>query len=113
MPCSEPWWTYMLVCDHGGLYVGVTNDVARRYERHRRGVAARFTRLHKPVGLIALERFDERSGATQRERKLKRLTRDRKFEWAEAHRPDAIDLQALSGTAETPDSRYGAKMRSP
>ncbi len=31
---DEPWFCYMLRCRDGSLYVGMTNDVAARVEKH-------------------------------------------------------------------------------
>ena len=40
-------WVYILTSrPNGTLYVGVTNDLARRVWEHREGVAGRFRRLH-------------------------------------------------------------------
>jgi len=56
-------------------YVGWTNDVARRLERHNAGKGARSTRGRQWV-LLHAERFADKRAAMSREWHLKR---DRKF----------------------------------
>jgi putative endonuclease len=56
----------------GRLYVGSTNDVARRFRRHNLGLVTA-TKLRRPLELVCFETFGTRSEAVQRERHLKSL----------------------------------------
>lgn len=72
------WSVYILRCAGGTLYTGVTTDVNRRVRQHNAGRGAAYTRAHRPVRLVYLERDHTRSGALIREAAIKRLSRDRK-----------------------------------
>ena len=37
------WFCYMVKCSDGALYVGISNDVVERLEKHNRGFGPRFT----------------------------------------------------------------------
>lgn len=73
------WFCYILECEDGSLYTGLTNDPARRWRDHVAGRAARYTRTHRPRRLAYLESQDGRGAATRRERALKRLKRPAKL----------------------------------
>jgi putative endonuclease len=75
-PERRPGWrVYLLRCRDGSLYAGVTNDLARRLERHAEGKGARYTRSRLPVALVYEERASGRGAALRREAELKRLDR--------------------------------------
>jgi len=66
------WCVYMIECEDGTLYTGVTTDIARRFREHcqgRRG--ARYLRGRHPVGVVYLERGHDRSSALRREAEIK------------------------------------------
>jgi hypothetical protein len=46
---------YTLLLEGGYYYVGITKDVLRRFEAHREGTGASWTKLHKPVEIVAVE----------------------------------------------------------
>ncbi|TVR00977.1 MAG: GIY-YIG nuclease family protein [Spirochaetaceae bacterium] len=77
-PASR-WWLYIADCD-GRLYTGITTDVPRRINEHRRGLAraARFTRAAKEVELVYHASVGDRTTALRLERRVKRLPRERK-----------------------------------
>jgi predicted GIY-YIG superfamily endonuclease len=69
------WLVYILRCRDGTLYTGITVDLERRLEAHRRGVGAKYTRGRRPVTLAYQECQPDRSGAQKREAALRRLGR--------------------------------------
>ncbi|MHB8252592.1 MAG: GIY-YIG nuclease family protein [Acidiferrobacter sp.] len=73
MPESSPWFVYVLECANGRLYTGITVDIARRFEQHRRGKGAMFTRLNKPYRMIGAKMCADRSDASRLEARIKRL----------------------------------------
>ena len=73
------WFCYILECEDGSLYTGLTNDPARRWQDHVAGRAARYTRQHPPRRIAYLEPQVDRSAATRREFALKRLKRPAKL----------------------------------
>lgn len=78
----EGWFVYMIECEGGWLYTGMTGDLLRRWTEHQRG-GARFTKAKRPLRVIHVESFSTRREAERRERQLKGWTRAKK--WALAH----------------------------
>jgi putative endonuclease len=74
------------------LYVGVTNDLARRVWEHREGVAAGFTKRYGVHSLVHHEEFDDIRHALQREKNIKHWPRAWKMALIEKDNPDWLDL---------------------
>jgi putative endonuclease len=88
-----PYYVYILASrKHGTLYVGVTNDLARRVLEHRSGKASSFTKEHQVFRLVFFERFDRVDEAIAMEKRLKRWHRPWKIELLEKQNPEWIDL---------------------
>ena len=75
----EPWFCYMLRCKDGSLYVGMTNDAAKRVEKHNRGLGPEFTKRRRPVELIWSQKFADRFMARKKEIELKGWSRNKKL----------------------------------
>jgi len=65
------WYAYVLLCENGALYRGYTNNLERRFLRHKSGKGAKYTRMNKPVKIVYHEEFDTKSEAMSRERYFK------------------------------------------
>jgi putative endonuclease len=74
------WSVYIVRCDDGSLYTGITTDVARRVKEHNANnlLAARYTRTRRPVVLVYQEAAATRSAAGKREYELKQMSREEK-----------------------------------
>ena len=73
-------YVYLLRCESGALYAGITTDPSRRLREHqgeRRG-GARYTALDPPRGFAVLWTAPDRAAATKLEYRLKRLPHARK-----------------------------------
>lgn len=81
------WIVYILRCEDGSLYTGITNDLVRRVEQHNAGKASRYTRSRLPVVLVYQELQPSRSLALKREYAIKSLSREEKESLIEAARP--------------------------
>lgn len=75
------WFVYVIECRDGGLYTGITVDVARRYDQHVAGKGAKYTRSRPPVRLLASMAFEDRSSALKAEYALKQLSVSEKRAW--------------------------------
>ena len=54
----DGYYVYVLASQRNGtLYIGVTNDIARRVAEHKAGVVSGFTRKHDVTKLVHAERF--------------------------------------------------------
>lgn len=62
------------------LYIGVTNDLARRVREHQLGLVEGFTKKYQVVKLVYHEETDDIYGALEREKQLKGWVR-RKKDW--------------------------------
>ena len=77
---SSLWYVYFLRCADNSLYAGITTDLSRRLDEHNfsKKLAAKYTRVRRPLQLVYSEQVDSRSAATQREYQLKRLSKTTK-----------------------------------
>ena len=73
------WFVYILECADRSLYVGVTNDVAKRLAAHESGKGARYTRGRAPLVVRHVEDAPTRADAQKREAAIRRLTRAKKL----------------------------------
>jgi putative endonuclease len=93
------YYVYILASrKNGTLYIGVTNDIARRVYEHRIGKGSEFARKYGVHRLVHVEIFDEVALAIQREKTMKEWKRQWKIELIEKDNPDWRDLyEDLSG----------------
>ncbi len=87
------YFVYILASQkRGTLYVGVTNDIARRAWEHREGTVSGFTRQYGVKRLVMVETYDDVRDAIQREKRLKHWNREWKIALIEENNPDWDDL---------------------
>lgn len=79
---AELWWIYLIECRGGKLYTGIAKDPLKRFRRHLAGRGAAFTRINRPVALVAQRPCGSRSDALRAERALRRLDPRQKRAWA-------------------------------
>lgn len=78
---NNDWYVYILRCNDGTLYTGVTTDCERRLHEHNHtNRGAKYTRARRPVELAYREATESRSTAQQREAQIKRLSPRQKAE---------------------------------
>ncbi len=97
-PHSTQYYTYILRCEDGTLYTGITTSISRRFSEHKRGGsrAAKYTRSRKPAEMAAAWVSDSRMLASRLEYRIKRLTRAQKLELISGG-----DLQSVCESLET------------
>ncbi len=69
---------YILECEDGSYYTGWTNNIVQRYKAHQAGRGAKYTKSHKPMRIVHLELFAEKSDAMKREYAIKHMSREEK-----------------------------------
>jgi putative endonuclease len=90
---TEGFWLYILASGrHGTLYVGVTNDLARRMLEHREGLLPGFTRRYGVTRLVYAESFASVADAIDTERRIKLWGRAWKIALIERDNPTWRDL---------------------
>ena len=86
-------YVYILASRRNGtLYVGVTNDLARRMAEHKGKVVPGFTRKYGVDRLVYVETYDSILDARARERSLKRWARAWKIALIEKSNAEWHDL---------------------
>ncbi|WP_412060768.1 GIY-YIG nuclease family protein [Rubrivirga sp. IMCC45206] len=87
-------WVYILASRGRTLYVGVTNDLARRVAEHRAGAPGAFTARYRVTQLVYCEEHPSARDAIAREKALKGWRRERKLALIDAYNPAWADLAA-------------------
>ena len=62
---------YILECANGEFYVGVTNNLQRRWTYHEQGDGGWYTYTNRPAKLVYTESYPARLAAERREQQLK------------------------------------------
>ncbi|MGK5088913.1 GIY-YIG nuclease family protein [Bdellovibrionota bacterium FG-2] len=72
------WSLYVIECDDGSCYTGISPDPAKRFASHCAGKGAAYTRMHPPKALLVTEVIGTYSQALRREWQVKRLSKNAK-----------------------------------
>ncbi len=71
---------YILRCADKTYYTGITTDVDRRVVEHNTSpLGARYTRGRRPVTLVYVQSYVDRSAAAREEVRIKKLSRREKM----------------------------------
>jgi putative endonuclease len=90
------YYVYILASKpRGTLYIGITNNLARRLWQHKLGLVEGFTKKYGVHRLVHCEIFGRATDAIQREKRIKKWNRAWKIELIESRNPRWEDL---SGT---------------
>ncbi|MSQ15934.1 MAG: GIY-YIG nuclease family protein [Dehalococcoidia bacterium] len=73
------WYLYILLCQDGSLYTGISTNLEKRFLDHMNGKGGRYTRSHKPVKVVHSEELPTQSAALKREIQIKSWRRKRKI----------------------------------
>jgi len=77
---------------NGTLYIGVTTNLPRRIEQHKKHLIAGFTRRYDVTRLVYVEKHETVRDAVIRERQMKKWRRAWKIALIETVNPDWTDL---------------------
>jgi putative endonuclease len=87
------YWVYILASKpYGTLYVGVTNDIARRVYEHKNDLIPGFTSRYRVHMLVWFETYSDVYAAIAREKEIKGWNRDWKLRLIEKMNPKWDDL---------------------
>ena len=96
-------YTYIITNDRKTtLYVGVTNDIARRMYEHKHGCYEGFSKRYHLHRLVLLEVHDNERAAIEREKTLKGKTRAKKIALIEEQNPTWSDLSPDASFCPSP-----------
>jgi putative endonuclease len=75
---EEKFFVYIVECADRSYYVGSTNDVKERVQRHNIGTGADWTKDRRPVRIVYQEEYGTLLDARRREEQLKGWSRQKK-----------------------------------
>ncbi len=73
------YYVYLIRCEDGSIYTGITNDLERRFKEHKSKIGGHHTASHKVEKIIHTEEFDTKSAALKREAQIKGWRREKKL----------------------------------
>ena len=76
---DKKYYVYILQTVDNTLYCGFTDDVEKRFEAHKNGEGAKYTRAHKPLKIVYTQRYETKSEAMKEEYRIKKLSRQDKI----------------------------------
>lgn len=74
------YYVYILECNDGSFYTGITNNLAQRLKIHRAGKGSKYVRAKLPVRLVYKEIYPNKASASRREYELKQLSHQQKLQ---------------------------------
>ncbi|HOQ13045.1 MAG: GIY-YIG nuclease superfamily protein [Spirochaetes bacterium ADurb.Bin218] len=77
---EQRFYIYIIKCSGNRLYTGITAFPAKRFDQHKQGKGAKWTRGFRPISLEALWEVESRSHALKVECLIKKLTRGKKIQ---------------------------------
>lgn len=77
---QKSYFIYILLCKGNTYYTGYTDNVEKRFETHKAGKGAKYTKAFPPIKILYTQEFKTKSEAMRAEAMIKRLTRKQKDE---------------------------------
>jgi putative endonuclease len=89
----EQYYVYILASKRNGtLYIGVTNNLAKRVYEHKSNLVDGFTQKYKVYKLVYYEVYRNIQDAILREKRMKKWERQWKIDLIEKNNPQWDDL---------------------
>jgi putative endonuclease len=105
----KDYYVYILKCYDGLTYTGVTNNIARRFEEHQKGLNKNcFTFKRRPLELIFQQEFNDVNQAIYFEKKIKNWSAVEKIALANG---ESDMLQILSECRNATHSKYNPETK--
>jgi len=89
---GTPYFVYIVASPSRTIYIGVTNDLWRRVDEHKRKDMPGFTATYNVHRLVWFEEFADAAAAISREKQLKGWRREKKIKLIESMNPTWSDL---------------------
>jgi len=100
----KKYYVYILKCNDGLTYTGVTNNISRRFEEHQKGMNKNcFTYKRRPLELSFHQEFNEIKQAIYFEKKIKNWSAKKKLALVNG---EYNVLQILSECRNATHSKY-------
>jgi putative endonuclease len=78
---EKQWYVYILECQDGSFYTGVTNDIDTRMEVHAKGKGSKYVNIKGFKELLKVKQCKNRSDACKAECAIKKLDKNEKLDW--------------------------------
>jgi len=78
---EKPWFVYILECQDGSFYTGVTNDLDKRMKIQAEGKGSKYVRHKRFKCLLKSKECKSKSEAQKAEYQIKQLPRNKKLDW--------------------------------
>ena len=89
---SRNYWVYIMASVWKVLYVGVTNDLVRRADQHKRSQLPAFSARYRVNRLVWFENTQDVRIAIEREKQIKGWSRRRKLQLVGTVNPGWLDF---------------------
>jgi len=78
---EKQWYVYLLECQDGSYYTGITNDIKKRMKAHAIGKGSKYVYKKGFKKLLRVKKCDDKSDACKCEYAIKKLLRRDKLGW--------------------------------
>ena len=78
---KKEWFVYILACQDGSYYTGVTNNLDRRMKIHASGKGSKYVAQKRFKKLLCWKECTDKSEACKNEYAIKKLPRREKLSW--------------------------------
>ena len=73
------YFVYLLQCEDGSFYTGVTSNFEKRFDEHKTKSGGWHTKIHKPVEILYTKKYPTKLEALRREKQIKGWRREKKL----------------------------------
>lgn len=87
-------YVYIIRCGDNSLYTGWTTNLEKRFQNHKEGKGAKYTRGRGPLELVYFEEFEDKKLAMKREYEIKKLSKIQKESLISVNK-ELISLEAV------------------
>ena len=78
---EKQWQVYILECQDGSFYTGISNDVDSRMNTHVNGKGSKYVYKKGFKKLLRVKSCKDKSEACKCEHQIKKLPRNKKLDW--------------------------------
>lgn len=89
---TKTYYVYIMSSNSGVLYIGMTNNLERRVYEHKKELIEGFTKKYKCKKLIYFEESNDIQSILNREKQLKKWSRQKKIDLINTINPEMKDL---------------------
>lgn len=79
MKKNEEYYIYIVLCENNTLYTGITNNLIKRFIKHKLGKGANYTKIYKPLMYLSVWIVENKSLALKIEKFIKSNKKNKKL----------------------------------